>query len=365
MKVELLGYSERGMINALCDDIRCCPELLSEFLSWFWFPEAQPRPGTEGIRSATLLVEQSFSDFGDLDLLILLDFEYSKPQAVLVEAKVSTETGKRCTINRRWTDFLAMVNETKEVSSNLFVQLYRKAKLVQSLSGCSATKSDRHLLKRGKIGKNSVVLQAWEELRNHVPPLGDAFFAAVAPDALYDLTYFSGVTLARDLDSPIREKLPAWNAKGWGFLSWHTVSEKMRENEGKWARSVASLKWNEPQIFGGGRLLPRHAHSLGPCNKLLHQRLHVAADDDPRFRLRVGRRLTSSIRRHPGRQPLARITNRTYVAEYGTRCEEIIDLDPEFRRALGEVVDNGRVELPDTENRELLDRIIAALKAIL
>ena len=77
MCVELLGF-RRGMMNALCDDMTHNPGQLSritDFLSLFNFPGQPTQPSFSGIRAATLLVEQSFSDFGDLDLLILLEYD--------------------------------------------------------------------------------------------------------------------------------------------------------------------------------------------------------------------------------------------------------------------------------------------------
>jgi hypothetical protein len=44
MTVRLLGYSERGMVNALCDDMAHssgAASAVSTFLSWFDFPYAR------------------------------------------------------------------------------------------------------------------------------------------------------------------------------------------------------------------------------------------------------------------------------------------------------------------------------------
>ncbi len=124
------------MVNVLCDDIRFAanaarrqrgveqPRLVSppdcgeqadpdtrlrtleRFLSLCHFPLATPQPVFERLAHAHLLVEQSFSDFGDLDLLILLKHQKdAQEQAVLVEAKVCTDTGSWKGIEDQWADF--------------------------------------------------------------------------------------------------------------------------------------------------------------------------------------------------------------------------------------------------------------------
>jgi hypothetical protein len=113
MPVTLRGYSERGMVNALCNDIcrewdgNTEMEVLKAFLDLCEFPLLGDKPDFSGLKEATLIVEQSFSDFGDLDLLILLDYRDGRKRAVLAEAKVATDTGNPVTIQDQWDDFHA------------------------------------------------------------------------------------------------------------------------------------------------------------------------------------------------------------------------------------------------------------------
>ena len=71
--MKILGYSERGIINSLIfsivesNDI----DLMAEFISLMGIPGLNE---TEKPSGYEILLEQSFSDFGDADLVIILDY---------------------------------------------------------------------------------------------------------------------------------------------------------------------------------------------------------------------------------------------------------------------------------------------------
>ena len=82
---DLRGYSERGMINAIAYEIALAQDgnsLCSDLLSECTFPHSGAQVGT--VSEVRLRVEQSFSDFGDMDLLLLLKSQ--EPHAVFIEA---------------------------------------------------------------------------------------------------------------------------------------------------------------------------------------------------------------------------------------------------------------------------------------
>ena len=71
--MEILGYSERGLINSLCYELRYSQDnlqLLNNFLSLVSFAY---RTVNFQISEAKILIEQSFSDFGDADLVLLVN----------------------------------------------------------------------------------------------------------------------------------------------------------------------------------------------------------------------------------------------------------------------------------------------------
>ena len=85
--MEILGYSERGIINSLFYEMKFSQnnlQLFSDFLSLFSFPY---RAVNFQISDAKILIEQSFSDFGDADAVVLVENKSWK-QAMFIEAKV-------------------------------------------------------------------------------------------------------------------------------------------------------------------------------------------------------------------------------------------------------------------------------------
>jgi len=170
--MEIIGYSERGLLNSLFYEIMYSKnnlELFNEFLSLISFPYDSVY---FNVNDAKILVEQSFSDFGDADSVVLLDNSQSK-QCVFIEAKVKTSQRKTWSIEKEFETFIEGSNQGKVSSSNLFVQLYYKVRLIKALQNktlfqkgvsfpeCLLTKSKRVR----KIGNNKVVLEA----RAHTP----------------------------------------------------------------------------------------------------------------------------------------------------------------------------------------------------
>jgi hypothetical protein len=129
--MQLLGYSERGFINAFFYGVfhHANPsEIIREFLKLAHWPLLDTRPPI--IEAATvdiIMIEQSFSDFGDADVLILVSTPQEKV-AFFCEAK----RGKRWTLKKEWEQFKARFqNDLSGGESNLFRQLYFKQRMVQ------------------------------------------------------------------------------------------------------------------------------------------------------------------------------------------------------------------------------------------
>jgi len=91
--MKIIGNSERGMINALfyeIDNVQNNTQILSDLLNTVCFPNKNiPNNIHFQIKDATILIEQSFSDFGDSDVVLLIDNNGVK-QTVFIEAKVKT-----------------------------------------------------------------------------------------------------------------------------------------------------------------------------------------------------------------------------------------------------------------------------------
>lgn len=279
MCVRLVGYSERGMVNALCYDLVSRQDLkqIETFLSWFDYShlDNQERPCFSDIKSAQLIVEQSFSDFGDLDLLVLL--EHTPPssggaprkQAMLIEAKVSTDTNSWQTLGDRFGEFLRMVDGGEGSTSNLFVQLHRKVRLVEFLTNENISFSPDLFTPRGSLGTNQVVEGAKQALEGFIKAGGRAWYGAIVPDDPVAMA-----TFARDIlrMEDIRDRLPRWDARHWGFLSWHTVKARVEPQESPWPFTRATFEWNEGQIF---RDNPPVVPDIQPGGIYLHGERHV------------------------------------------------------------------------------------------
>lgn len=269
MTVHLLGYSERGIVNALCEDISHSPDphaMLANFLSWFDFLEGNPDFSGEDILEATLLVEQGFSDFGDLDLLVLVKLRPDRKLCFLIEAKVSNDTNSWQTVGDRWSEFADQLAGRTDNTSNLFVQLHRKVRLVAKLRDEHAFTTDC-LVPRGKLGQNQIVDKACNRLKDYLSEDGAAWFGAILPDAQDRLNEF-----ARDhlLASHFGDLLPTWNTQRWGLLSWHLVAQEVVK--GKWPRTEATFEWNQGQIFRTG---PSVVVTITRNSAALHDGRHV------------------------------------------------------------------------------------------
>ncbi len=265
MCVKLVGYSERGMVNALCYDLLSSqdPKQVETFLGWIAFPllSQRDRPCFTDIKNAQLIVEQSFSDFGDLDLLVLL--EHNPPfcdgraparQAVLIEAKVSTDTNSWQTVNDRFGEFVRMIDGGEGTTSNLFVQLHRKMRLVEYLRSGRRDFEPDLFTPRGSLGTNHVVDRARQALESYIMYGGQEWYAAIVPDHPDDVASF-----ARNLPPRQRmiDRLPRWDAGRWGFLSWRTVKAKVQAEAGLWPLASATFNWNEGQIFRDNPPVPQ------------------------------------------------------------------------------------------------------------
>lgn len=224
--MEIIGYSERGLLNSLFYEIRSTPDslrLLGDFMSLLSFPYVgiNFRP-----TSAKILIEQSFSDFGDADCVLLIDNQDAR-QSVSIEAKVKTSQHQSWSIEGEFRRFVELIKQahSRKLSSNLFMQLYHKVRLLRALQTGGIT-----LLQKGipfpkcsskrvrKIGHNKVVLRAVEMLRQHSD---DTFFVALVPDDVAKVKAF--------FDHILKNYKPfgfeRWDVTDWGYVTWAQVED--------------------------------------------------------------------------------------------------------------------------------------------
>ncbi|MCP4351676.1 MAG: hypothetical protein GY795_39930 [Desulfobacterales bacterium] len=243
--MNITGYSERGIINSLFYEIRysaSAESLLEEIISIAQFPFID-KPQLQ-IKNAELFIEQSFSDFGDADALMLLSTQ-NGPKSVFMEAKVKSSAD--WTIDKEYTKFLEGA-ETGVNSSNLFTQLYHKVRLVDGLrqkdginalqSGLSFPKCSSKKLR--KIGQNRIVLSAVEQLEKYID---DTYYIAILPDSSENMKNFFSKKFS--LHPP--NGFNRWRVDTYGYISWADVEKFCSHNELN--DTLRVFKFNEGQIY--------------------------------------------------------------------------------------------------------------------
>lgn len=242
--LEVRGYSERGMINTLFHEMRYSPngiDLLREFLNLCQFPNAADGPDFDSFTSARIRIEQSFSDFGDPDVLVLL--EGQQKQAVFIEAKVKTYQSHKWEIEAQWDAFATFAPGILP-TSNLFIQLYRKLRLVQKAQDFTIALPPDVISPRWSLGENGIVRKAATELSGYCEKV---WYVALVPETASALDRF----YRGPLQSQNPHQLPAWDTSQWGYLPWENLKEHCRQNVADWAETYASFDYNQGQIYGG------------------------------------------------------------------------------------------------------------------
>lgn len=239
--MHILSYSERGIVNALFYEIRYSsdPEaLLADLLSRVRFPFTDAP--SLSISDAKVLIEQSFSDFGTADALLLLTTDMGNI-SVFVEAKV----GATWSIQKEFEGFVEGTS-TEVSSSNLFTQLYHKVRLVDALcqrgiaglqEGTVFPQSSTKRLR--KIGTNSVVLRAVEMLAEH---RDETYYVALVPDKPDELMRFFENLPERSPPADFVE----WDVRNYGYLSWLSARDLCDDNDLTNAQEV--FRFNAGQI---------------------------------------------------------------------------------------------------------------------
>ena len=247
--MEILGYSERGILNSLLYEIRYAKngdELLNQLIDKMKFPLTDDKP-LRG--NALVLVEQSLSDFGDADAVVLIQSDANKKCAIFIEAKV----GAKWSIEDRFDGFKKGVKSDfvqRGFSSNIFTQLYHKQQIIKySMDELKAgicfpkwsfTKKAQAKGKKRKIGCNPVVRKAAEEIKQYCD---EAFYLLLVPEDDSSVDKFFNDTL-RKISLP---EVPGWDASHFGYLTWGTV-EKFCE-QCKLNDTLDTFEYNGEQIY--------------------------------------------------------------------------------------------------------------------
>jgi len=243
--MNVYGYSERGILNSLLYDILHADDgdaMLGRLIANAKFPLTDNTP-TSG--TATVLVEQSLSQFGDADAIILVSSAAAK-STIFIEAKVQPSQSHDWRLSDQLSEFEAGLNSTAN-SSNIFTQLYHKQRLTSALKNNGIPVLQQGIefpswstRPKRSIGTNPVVLRAVDRIQQHAD---NVFYLALVPDNNERVATFFDNSL-RNADFPT---VPEWDASFYGYLTWATVKSFCEENQ-----LVATLDvfaYNDGQIF--------------------------------------------------------------------------------------------------------------------
>ena len=261
--MQILGYSERGIVNALLCDILHTPSRdrhLELLLNLAHFP-AQCDDKFE-VDEAEVLIEQSFSDFGDADAVFLIK-KAERRTCLFMEAKVKGSQTRFWSVEEEFREFSVGLR-TQLPSSNLFTQLYHKSRMMMALhrggiqtlvEGIEFPSCSSKPIRR--IGDNPVVRSAVSKIK---PFAESAYYLAVLPDTRENLKAFFGSRLAAALlDEPL-----FYETHHYGYLSWADVESFCRQYQLNHALRVFELNIN--QICGLDRL--PQTHTVNTCYRI-------------------------------------------------------------------------------------------------
>ncbi|MDZ7618644.1 MAG: hypothetical protein U1E05_16700 [Patescibacteria group bacterium] len=252
--VRLVGYSERGFINSLLYEIAYreaekARELFKKLFVLIKWPITKPPPGVFDACD-TILVEQSFSDFGDADGLFLFasGADGADGAAVFFEGK----RGEDYTLERAWKKFIGSFwSQTRSsgLTSNLFCQVYFKQRLAQALRAGSKENVVEGLTleapldlvgRKRKIGDNPVVLSSVEMVRRH---LGDVRFLLMVPEPWTDALqawWYRDVAAANPAPT-------GWDVSCWGIITIPEIVQFCRDNG--LTRTLDVVNHNKGQLY--------------------------------------------------------------------------------------------------------------------
>lgn len=244
--MKIFGYSDRGIINTLFYEIgfnKNSKQILLDIFKHSNFPNSQ-LPWK--IMNCQIMIEQSFSDFGDADILALISEDLSNKYSVFIEAKTKPRHSK-WQIEKEFEQFTDCLDK-KVPSSNLFAQIYNKLRLVKALK-----ENPKDFWEKGivfpkwsskpvrKIGKDAIIWKAAELLSNFID---QTYYLFLVPDSFENVESFFSQKLS---DLSLKNKIPYWNIKNFGFLTWQEVQAICY----KWnlKNTIEVIKFNNCQIF--------------------------------------------------------------------------------------------------------------------
>lgn len=217
--MKIYGYSERGMINSLIYSIGDDKKLITEFLHLI-FPESiigKPK-------DYDIFLEQSFSDFGDADLVIIAEYSKKVKKSFFFEAKVKTFLGN-WNIDAQYNKYMSN-QKYYGWTSNLFYQLYLKQLMIDNFAILTSGVKDEHEGEKiRKLGENEIVYKAINMIGSE-----DAYYVGIVPIKKEMIDKF---LIGKDINIH--------------FLLWETIHEFCNDNN--LTKVLEMFDYNGEQIY--------------------------------------------------------------------------------------------------------------------
>jgi len=226
--MKIYGYSERGMINSLMYRIGEDEELLKAFIKLISLPKSID---VEDANNFEIIIEQSLSQFGDADLIIIANYANNDKKVLFFEAKVKTSQGNWIIGNQfaKFTD----KGKYNGYASNLFYQLRLKKILVNKLKGVE----EPNMIEEGKsVGKNKIVNKTVEKIGEGT----SHYYIGIIPTMDDEIKAFLD-------NSKNKKSLEEKCGKKLYFLSWKAIEDFCKNK--KLQKVLEMFKYNEGQIY--------------------------------------------------------------------------------------------------------------------
>lgn len=228
--MKVYGYSERGLINGIFYSIffdRRRATLIHSLLSAVKVddPSFDREP-----KEVSVYIEQSLSDFGDADVILLAEGKSGRKQIIFIEAKVRTSRPG----SAPWK---LPADLTRQLCLKVcLMDALRKYKSLAHISTTGircANKVCRGKKEIKKTGENPIVNRMCENLKKHLDGGAEIYYLALIPDA-------NPVVL-----KAFQRSIPA-PAEHVGWLFWQDIEKTLA---GKMPQVKELFDYNKGQIY--------------------------------------------------------------------------------------------------------------------
>lgn len=271
--MQVLGYSERGVINSFFYEMAYTHKgAFQEFLNLIQpmintneqseaskFPEFELKTDTK----PTIIIEPSFSEFGDADAVIMFKDEKKGNTVLFVEAKVCAEKPwdfSKDVLRKFELGVVAIFNKKNKLESShlpkgftstLLIQLYHKFGMMCKLDRTNDAKLEispnfgRIDWKRS-IGKNQTVLEVYKKITDHInKECNNVYYIGIVPSGTglplnpIQPSFKTATTLDKSFTC-FQERL--------GYITWQKIYDNIVKNNMPNTDEV--FKLNQAAVIG-------------------------------------------------------------------------------------------------------------------